>query len=650
MKKRVHFRQIAVIILAASLIFASFGCGNEGSGYPQDTESESGSISHETEPPKTEPPETESGTSGSEPPILDWKDTILANSEAVSNCIGLYRVSCEAVENFSNSSILYFNGKLLFYNNIYGDNETVELHLLLLDIKDGSSSTAKFSVKGHIYPQVVGEKLYLCDSHTGKIVVLDNSLTTVQTYTLKSDYGNWYVSSDGTKVYSIVPTSGITSIGLSDQKRSVILSDALDISISTPQESSPLLSYIDPESQKQVYTVLDTSKGSLVPIDKVRFTAISICKNNLLSQDIYGSGLYCLRKDNQEYIFSINDAASTLLSPYSHILVTNGESQLSLYNINGELLANCRIDGYLNQGLAYSSECGGYFFSGDHYGKPGMYFMDTSVEGSDPSLDLIPVEKYYSTSQKYSELENLYKRAEELSALYHVTVHIADQCQTDFGSFTSYEVRDYTSISNALDVLESVLQKYPTGFFEQLRYSNYQDISIQLVGGLSATSQFSGDGIYGAFAQSYGYEHLIVLDVYTLRESVLYHEFSHLIDKRLAWDAYCREDALFSEATWMKYNPSSFAYRENYGIDYGQALPVEWQKYFFDAYSTINSTEDRARIMENAMSYIPGQWNPFDSNSGLKNKLEYYSRCIRDCFDTTGWPEKLLWEIPLSTE
>lgn len=67
--------------------------------------------------------------------------------------------------------------------------------------------------------------------------------------------------------------------------------------------------------------------------------------------------------------------------------------------------------------------------------------------------------------------------------------------------------------------------------------------------------------------------------------------------------------------------------------------------YFVWSYACTFPTEDRATMMESAMSYDAGTmaWNP-----GLLNKLKYYSQCIRDCFDTTGWPETLPWEIALA--
>jgi hypothetical protein len=54
-------------------------------------------------------------------------------------------------------------------------------------------------------------------------------------------------------------------------------------------------------------------------------------------------------------------------------------------------------------------------------------------------------------------------------------------------------------------------------------------------------------------------------------------------------------------------------------------------------------TEDRATLMAMAM-YEPAG---FDGNPGMIEKMRYYAECIRDCFDTTGWPETTIWESVL---
>ena len=58
----------------------------------------------------------------------------------------------------------------------------------------------------------------------------------------------------------------------------------------------------------------------------------------------------------------------------------------------------------------------------------------------------------------------------------------------------------------------------------------------------------------------------------------------------------------------------------------------------------INATEDRARIFEIA---VENSGMLFLDAPGRIAKLQYYCDCIRDCFDTTLWPETVAWEAPL---
>ena len=73
-------------------------------------------------------------------------------------------------------------------------------------------------------------------------------------------------------------------------------------------------------------------------------------------------------------------------------------------------------------------------------------------------------------------------------------------------------------------------------------------------------------------------------------------------------------------------------------------IQPEWYSYFIDDYSMINAAEDRARIFEYA---VENSGTLFRDAPGLIAKLQYYSDCIRDCFDTALWPEITAWEAPL---
>ena len=50
--------------------------------------------------------------------------------------------------------------------------------------------------------------------------------------------------------------------------------------------------------------------------------------------------------------------------------------------------------------------------------------------------------------------------------------------------------------------------------------------------------------------------------------------------------------------------------------------------------------EDRAALM----SLIISDKTVLQENPGMTEKMRYYAACIRDCFDTAGWPETTLWE------
>jgi hypothetical protein len=73
----------------------------------------------------------------------------------------------------------------------------------------------------------------------------------------------------------------------------------------------------------------------------------------------------------------------------------------------------------------------------------------------------------------------------------------------------------------------------------------------------------------------------------------------------------------------------------------GELLSFLESGYFITEYALTYPTEDRATLMEAAMSLYT--WD-FEPGSGTRQKLQYYADCIRDCFDTSGWPERTLWE------
>ena len=88
--------------------------------------------------------------------------------------------------------------------------------------------------------------------------------------------------------------------------------------------------------------------------------------------------------------------------------------------------------------------------------------------------------------------------------------------------------------------------------------------------------------------------------------------------------------------------PEGFAYAETYqDLSDSTIWPYVNSGYFVNDYACRYATEDRATMMEMAMM---GNDFIYDINPHLRDKLSYYSECIRDCFNTDGWPESTTWE------
>ena len=193
-----------------------------------------------------------------------------------------------------------------------------------------------------------------------------------------------------------------------------------------------------------------------------------------------------------------------------------------------------------------------------------------------------------------------------------------------------------------MDVIEESLSRYPEGFFRQLPYGSIESIRMELVGGLSIRSDIdTHPASVGAFAQDRGGYYTIVADGFVLQPQTVFHEFSHIIDAKLEWDASLREDALYSEDAWLALQPKGFRYGLTYTEVPEDLLGFMESGYFITDYALTYPTEDRAILMAAAMEGY--RWD-FEPGSGTREKLRYYAACIRDCFDTEGWPETAAWE------
>ena len=174
----------------------------------------------------------------------------------------------------------------------------------------------------------------------------------------------------------------------------------------------------------------------------------------------------------------------------------------------------------------------------------------------------------------------------------------------------------------ARELVEAVLAEYPAGFSDQ-----WGPVEILLVGELTGGDRYAG-GHFAGFTQRTDTGWLMVLDAGRCGAGTVHHELAHILDGILT------EAGALTEKDWMAFCPGDFSY--------GQT--GDYPDFFADAYAMTSIREDRARTFEDAVLYGPGA---FDGRPALWLKLEYFSRAIRAHFDTTGWPEKTVWELAL---
>lgn len=572
------------------------------------------------------------------------ESTILKNREAFDDSGALWYIPNEQIEAQKYPSFDSFAGDLLSTSSKYISDEKSELTLTLLSGTTGEVlQSSTIDTSGGVETQIFDDNIAVCDNTAGTVVVLDKKLHEVSRYTLTPDENQWFLGADLDTLYKFNYDTGITTVSLSSKKEASFL-EMSELSICGVTGENISFTGIDHKTLRYSAQCLDLASGKVVnPPFSGDFSRV--CRNgDMWLADFFGSdGTVVFGTDSNPLTVTTQSGTFSLLDPAGRILLTDNEGNLSLYDSTGALISSCDLSGWYAQNLIWREELDGYLLlvSNDE-DETKLLFWDISKGTSGENLKTQSLSELNAIPGGTSADASLYKRAQSLSERFGVEILIADQCQTEFPSFTAYQVSDYKEASAGLDILKNALSVFPENFLSQIAYGHIDRIQFQLVGGLSAAKDFGGERSYAAFTDTSGTVCRIVLDVYSINNNSVWHELSHAIDKRLAWDAIYRSDALFSEEGWMSRNPSGFTYSETYASERDD-IKSSWYSYFIDDYAMISATEDRARIFENA---IDNAGTVF-ADAGLKEKLQYYSDCIRDSFDTTGWEKTTAWEAPL---
>lgn len=453
------------------------------------------------------------------------------------------------------------------------------------------------------YVQAVEGGVGICDPGRGEVTLLDPELNVLRIIPCGAGDKTWLLRRDAAEVYTL-STQGIRAYDLSSGAERELLSSRM-LSVISISSDLVLLGTVGNEDLMSRYYLLDLTTGALT--------------------EATGSVMEGIRKG----LCPMGDGSFLRLE----------REKVTFYDPDGGFLGSCALPGpgFSPGSFLRSEERQGWFLLEQRSDGCALLFFrpESGSEGENvvlteetvPEGNILPAE--------------LYERAEAMSERFDLDIRIADRAERDYTGYDSELLTDPEVTARALDVLEDVLQQYPEGFFTQLKYGDRHIVRIELVDSLSGKEGHDVSSGTSAFTVRRDRYCMIVLNARRIRDSVIFHEFSHVIDDRMAYESRLRPEALYSEDGWMALQPEGFAYADSYQNIGEEVTKFYGCGWFGSNYACVSATEDRAVTMEKGCM---ADRAVFDANPHLMAKLEYYSACIRDSFDTEGWPRTLPWE------
>ena len=576
-------------------------------------------------------PPTQAATETTVPTV-----SLLEQGETLAESPNLMYIPNETIEGMVSPRL-----RLLGNGLLVSDYANQKIRLNHISLEDGSL-IASYALEASVETRIaIGNgEIGLCDRESGVVTILDEGLQTLRTYTVTAGGEDWYLNSELDTLYIFFADRGVMAYELETGAERWLVDNGFQVTATDSGNGYVYFTYTDRADQKTYDRCLDLATATVetVPMEG-RYTR----QGEIWLVQKIEEAVLVLGED--PFAVGWTDSPVRLLSPRRHLLVTDASQRtLMLHDTEGNFLSRCDLPqsshAMMGEDLVWSGYWEGYFFTDfmGEYSQLMFWDVNAETEGEDLALDPLGMAQPTETLLEPA----LYERARELSERFGVEIFLGEQCELIYTHYESFALTDPVYVSGALDVLEKALSRYPDGFFQQLCYDTVKTIRIEVVGSLYVREGVTDRrNSAAAFAQNRGSYYSIVLAGFTPREDTIYHEISHIIDKKLAWDAQIRPEALFSEEGWMALQPDGFRFIESYVETPEYVADYLDTGYFIKEYGMTFPTEDRAVLMETAMM-LEGRY--FEPGSGLRAKLEYYAECIRDCFDTEGWPQVLPWE------
>lgn len=312
---------------------------------------------------------------------------------------------------------------------------------------------------------------------------------------------------------------------------------------------------------------------------------------------------------------------------------------LDLYDLNsGTRISSLSLplDMY-PQNLIQTEDDGIWFLSAQaETGKSMLCRWDIAATAvSDPNCYAAP--HFTREEPDYDGLAACALYAQEIGQKHGVEVLVYKDAVTmePWDYHLEYEYQA-TVLMQELSRLDARLGNFPEGMLQTLA-QRFTALKIVIVRSAVGSPESGSLEAVSGIQFFDGYDAYIVLSTDHDTEYTLYHELCHLM-----------ETVVLTESTaydrWDNLNPANFAYDNDYNVNLsrdGSKWMQSGKEYFIDTYSMSYPKEDRARILEYAMT--PGHEGLFASPN-LQSKLRQLSIGIREAFDLGATNGPFLWE------
>jgi hypothetical protein len=573
--------------------------------------------------------------------------TLLDQAEPVGDDDRLLYVPSSHVESMALPQMQLFGNALLLYEYQPGADPGA-MALQLIRLEDGALlAETKLSAGGGCGVKAGNGTIMLYDSDLGQVTILDGRLSVIKTYDLPYAGNLWYPDPSLQRMYIFVADRGLLALDLETGAERWIISQGAAFSVKSADATYLIFEYTDKIDLRTYTMCLDLATGSLESVP---------CSGSVGA--VYRSGdtwLICPRGFAGDYTvvqqqstgtFRWTEAIARMLTHRGHLLLPREHYRAFwLYNADGSFVSRCDLTDmpYATAGsdFVWSDVWNGYFFIDTWDNAAHLMFWDIRKGQDGAPLEITPLGSQSPPAHTVDPV--YYQQAQALSQRFGVDIRIAEQCMLDYGIYESIELRDDYSVSVALAALERCLSRYPEGMLAQLSFGSNAQLRIELVGALRAKDHTtSHPELANGFVSKLADGYILVLDAFDLSDSTIYHELSHVIDKRLEWYATIYPDAAFNEDAWLTLQPEGFRFAYSYTDIPADILAYSDSGYFIRDYAMTYPAEDRATLMAAAMT----QDDRFENSAAMQEKMRFYAQCIRAAFQTAGWPETAAWERP----